>query len=59
MVKITLKEINIYLNNKTLETITNMFNDENGIVVNQFIEALAEIGIEEHIESNLNKILKN
>lgn len=59
MVKITLKEINIYLNNKTLETITNMFNNENGIVVNQFIETLAEIGIEEHIENNLNKIIKN
>lgn len=59
MVRITLREIVVYLDNKTLETITKMFDDENGFVINQAIEALAEMDLKEHIENNINKILKN
>lgn len=59
MVRITLREIDVYLDNETLETITKMFDDENGFVINQAIEALAEMDLKEHIENNINKILKN
>lgn len=59
MVRITLREIVVYLDNETLETITKMFDDENGFVINQAIEALAEMDLKEHIENNINKILKN
>lgn len=59
MVRITLREIVVYLDNETLETITKIFDDENGFVVNQAIEALAEMDLKEHIENNINKILKN
>lgn len=59
MVRIILREIVVYLDNETLETITKMFDDENGFVINQAIEALAEMDLKEHIENNINKILKN
>jgi|GEM_PF-3975916 len=59
MVRIKLREIDVYLDNETLETITKMFDDENGFVINQAIEALAEMDLKEHIENNINKILKN
>lgn len=59
MVRITLREIVVYLDNETLETITKMFDDENGFVINQAIEALAEMDLKEHIKNNINKILKN